>query len=203
VNRRVSPTLDSAPGARFFRLACAVEGGLALAAILLGSWLGVPVLAGLRGSLADGLLGLVASLPLLLLFRILHTSAWTPLRDIRSFLEQVMEPALSGWSIRQMAVVSTLAGLGEECFFRGLLQSGLTGRTGPATALVLTSLLFGLCHRVNWPYAIVAALIGAYLGWLWLASATLLVPVVAHATYDFLVLLYLLRLRHGRGPRGR
>ena len=33
----------------------------------------------------------------------------------------------------------------------------------------------------------------AYLGWLWLASDNLLVPIVTHAAYDFAALVYLLR----------
>ena len=42
-------------------------------------------------------------------------------------------------------------------------------------------------------YGVLAALIGVYLGWVWLASGNLLAPVVAHALYDFVALVVLVR----------
>ena len=43
------------------------------------------------------------------------------------------------------------------------------------------------------PYAVVAGLVGVYLGWLQMVSGHLLAPIVAHATYDFVALMYLLK----------
>ena len=40
-----------------------------------------------------------------------------------------------------------------------------------------------------------AGLIGLYLGWLWLAVGNLLVPIVVHALYDFVALMYLVKVR--------
>jgi len=59
--------------------------------------------------------------------------------------------------------------------------------------LVFASALFGLAHAITSTYAILAGLIGAYLGWLWLATDNLLTPTVAHAAYDLVALWYLLR----------
>ena len=42
-----------------------------------------------------------------------------------------------------------------------------------------------------------AGLIGIYLGWLLAATDNLLVPIVAHAAYDFLALVYLLHRDRG------
>jgi uncharacterized protein len=39
-----------------------------------------------------------------------------------------------------------------------------------------------------------AALMGAYLGWLWLLTGNLLTPIIAHAVYDLAALLVLTRL---------
>ena len=44
-------------------------------------------------------------------------------------------------------------------------------------------------------YAMLAALVGGYLGWLHLASGNLLVPILAHALYDFVALRLLLRVK--------
>ena len=54
-------------------------------------------------------------------------------------------------------------------------------------------LLFGLMHFVTRTYALLAALMGAYLGLVWYWTGNLLTVVLMHALYDFLVLLYLLR----------
>jgi membrane protease YdiL (CAAX protease family) len=43
---------------------------------------------------------------------------------------------------------------------------------------------------------VLAALIGLYLGWLWLAWGNLLLPIITHGSYDFLALWYLLRARN-------
>jgi membrane protease YdiL (CAAX protease family) len=41
---------------------------------------------------------------------------------------------------------------------------------------------------------IVATVIGAYLGVLWLWTGNLMTPIVVHALYDFVALIYLLRV---------
>ena len=94
-------------------------------------------------------------------------------------------------------LISLFAGAGEEMLFRGLIQAGLdewmTGPAGAWIALAVASLLFGLAHMVSATYAVVAALIGAYLGALLIATDNLLAPIVAHGLYDFVALIYLVR----------
>jgi membrane protease YdiL (CAAX protease family) len=48
---------------------------------------------------------------------------------------------------------------------------------------------------------VVAAAIGAGLGGLWLWNGNLLLPIVAHATYDFVALICLARIRPQPAPR--
>ena len=64
--------------------------------------------------------------------------------------------------------------------------------------LLAAALLFGLLHSITPAYAILAGLVGLYLGGLWLACGNLLTPIVAHGTYDFLALVYLVRVRGGK-----
>jgi membrane protease YdiL (CAAX protease family) len=52
--------------------------------------------------------------------------------------------------------------------------------------------VFGLAHPISTTYAVLASLIGIYLGFLFVATDNLLVPIVTHAAYDFLALVYLL-----------
>ncbi len=95
------------------------------------------------------------------------------------------------------ALIAAAAGLGEELLFRGLLQHGLAGWLAPPwgvwIALLAASLAFGCCHLLSTTYAVLAALIGLYLGLLLMFSGSLLAPALAHGLYDFVALVYLLR----------
>jgi len=193
----MSPAL---PGSVGFAWGCLLEGALLIVAFGLARWLGVPLLPTLRGSVLDALLGIAAGVPLLALFFWLMRSAWRPVCGVVRFLEEVVRPIIAGWSVWQMAVISALAGTSEEALFRGVLQGGLTLSCGAGLALLVASLTFGLAHCVNATYAVVAAAIGAGFGGLWLWTGNLLTPIVAHATYDFVALVYLARLSPRRPP---
>jgi membrane protease YdiL (CAAX protease family) len=102
--------------------------------------------------------------------------------------------------VLQLAIVSLAAGLGEELLFRGLVQAGLSnligGEYGPWIALAIAAALFGVCHWLNTTYAILATVAGLYFGLLLLWTGSLWTPIVAHAAYDFVALIYLVRPRH-------
>ena len=138
--------------------------------------------------------GLTAVLPLVpVLFWVLHSdAAWA--REITLFLENTVRPVFQQWSIWQLAAISALAGVGEELLFR-LVGQGLVGRwAGPIPALIVASALFGAFHCVTRAYALFAAMIGLYLGTLWLWSGNLLVPTITHAAYDLVALVWFLRV---------
>jgi membrane protease YdiL (CAAX protease family) len=101
----------------------------------------------------------------------------------------LIRPLFAPCTLLDLALLSLLAGFGEEVLFRGLIQGALTAWWGPGPALAAASLLFGLCHAVNGAYAVLATVMGGYLGWLFLASENLLVVIVAHALYDFIALI--------------
>ena len=52
-----------------------------------------------------------------------------------------------------------------------------------------------MAHWVSTTYAVVAGIVGLYLGSLYLITQNLLAPVVTHALYDFVALLVLARLK--------
>ena len=83
------------------------------------------------------------------------------------------------------------AGIGEEMLFRGVLQFELGSRLGSdVLAIGLSSVIFGALHAVTPLYAGLASLASVYFGWLYLLTGNLVVPIVTHAFYDFLALLY-------------
>ena len=159
----------------------------------LSRWLGISL--GERLYLTPGAagLGVVAAVPLLLGLRWIVATRLSPFRRLVSLVVEQLGPVLASRSAIELALLATLAGLAEEILFRGVVQTGLTSVLPSAGALVVTSAAFGLAHFVTPTYALLAAVAGLYLGTLFLLQGNLLVPIVAHAVYDFVALLYLVR----------
>ena len=137
--------------------------------------------------------GVAAALPAWLLVVAFHRLRPGPLEPMMRLVDELLVPAFARWTVGELLMVSLLAGVGEELLFRGVLQPALAGPLGWWWALIVASLVFGLVHALSVSYAVFATLMGVWLGVLWIASGNLLVPIVAHAAYDFLTLVYLRR----------
>ena len=174
-------------------LALGFEGALGLVALGLGWLTGWPASADLRWTLSDALTGMLVATPLLVFFVASRKWPIGSLQSIKDVLDDCVRPLLGSCSILELLAISLVAGLGEELLFRGWLQSMLGGWLGPTAGLVGASVLFGLAHSVTRTYAVIAAVIGACLGWVWLLTGNLLVPIIAHGFYDFVALVYFLR----------
>jgi membrane protease YdiL (CAAX protease family) len=192
--------LAEPPPAHLLPMAAAFEGAAALLALALGWLLGHPPLAMVVCTPSALLWGAAAALPPLLL---LIPCVWFPVGPLRQLLrviDEMLVPMFATCRGIDLAIISILAGIGEELLFRGVLQEAsaalIGGTAGRYAAWIGTSILFGLAHWITPLYALLAGLIGLYLGWLLLFSGNLLLPIVAHAGYDFLVLVYLVRIRH-------
>ena len=185
-------------------MAAAFEGGLVALAIVLGWLLGVEPLATFRFEPYDAALALAATLPPLTLFWVCVKYPFGPLKQIAQLIDEMVVPLFRECGLIQLAVIAALAGLGEEMIFRGVVQTALAewlgGETGPITALAISAVLFGMLHAVTPTYALLAAIIGLYLGWLWMEMDNLLVPVVVHGLYDFAALTYLVKTRPNKAP---
>lgn len=166
-----------------------VEGGLAVLALLLGWFFGRSPLEQFHWNERHALVGFVVSVPLFVVFVGGARLGWRPLQSTWQFLDEVAKPFLRRCTLLDLALISVLAGVGEELLFRGLLQ--------PAMGLLLSSLIFGLAHCISTAYVFLATLIGLLLGWLLQSTGNLLTPIVTHAAYDFLALIYLLRWKQG------
>jgi len=177
------------------------EGGLAPLSLFLGWWLGHNPLAQFAWSATDALWGVLAAVPLVLLFLLL-TLRWPigPLRQIKMFCEEEFIPLLAGSSWSDMAMIALSAGVGEEMLFRGVLQTSMGAWLGIGWGLLFASLLFGLLHPISMPYIVVAAVVGLYLGGAFLLSGNLLTAMVTHSLYDFALMSYLLRYHYRGGP---
>lgn len=88
---------------------------------------------------------------------------------------------------RLFAGLSVVAGLGEEVVFRGFLLAVLAPALGdPWTALLVSSLAFGVLHVYQGPWGIArTALLGALFGVSVLLHGTLWPAVIVHVLYDW------------------
>jgi uncharacterized protein len=177
-----------------FSVGCLFELALLVFAVLWDWLFHRSALQDLHWSLTSVLIGIVAALPPFLFF------LWTLNTNIHAFsrhkqlMESLLRPLFGNWSVFQLFTISLIAGISEEAFFRGAIQGSLAVRVHVILAMLLASGLFGAAHLITWTYAIIAALIGAYLGLLWIWTGNLLTPMITHAVYDFAALVYFLRL---------
>ena len=184
----------------FFPLVAGIfEGSLAVVALGLGWLVGQRPLETLHLDVRAALLGLAATVPLVALLLVCLKLPWQPLRRIVQIMDELVVPLFRACRLGELAIIAALAGLGEELLFRGVIQAATArvfeGLPGVVFGLCVAAVLFGAAHALTRTYAVLAALIGLYLGIIWLATGNLLVPIVAHGGYDFLVLVYLVRFR--------
>lgn len=95
-------------------------------------------------------------------------------------LPEETDPLQYSWALAIAIAVG--AGVGEEIFFRGVLQRwlGVWGQAG----------LFGLFHVANGgllPF-LITGLIGLLFGWLYKRGASLWLVITAHTVYDVILL---------------
>jgi uncharacterized protein len=199
--RPQSPPL-SAMTKHFPLSAATFEGGLAIVAVALGWLLGQPPLATFHFDFYQAGLGIAATLPPLVLFWLCLKCPLRPFETIAQILDEMLVPLLRDCRLVELAIIAALAGVGEEMLFRGIVQAAVAAEIGGPhgiwLGLFIAAVLFGLLHPITPTYALLAGLIGLYLGGLWLASGNLLAPIVAHGVYDFVALVYLVRMRGGR-----
>lgn len=191
-NERAVEAVDDSRWVVVATLLC--EGGLLLLALGIGWFLPTSPWAKLAWSWNAVAIGLAATMPLLLGLAIITWYPLGPFERLQRVTGELVVPLFRGCSVVQLLAISAMAGIGEEFLFRGALQS-LVQHWGasPWAAMILVAVLFGAVHPITPLYAVLAGLVGAYLGWLLLASDNLLTPIVTHAAYDFGALLYLLR----------
>ncbi len=197
--------MHSAPANSTTRLALLFECALGVAAIAIGWLVNHRPLVGVSFAsdestrqqiLAIGW-GLVATGPLLVALYLCERFPFGPINGLRDLTSSVVARMFGGATSGQLLAVAIAAGWGEELLFRGLVQGGLANFLGDwpgqVAAIIAASVLFGLCHWLNATYAFLAMLAGAYFGALLMLTGNILTPITAHAAYDFLALVYLIR----------
>ncbi len=137
----------------------------------------------------------LAGVVLFLVITTIERLPFNPLKSIQDTVVEIIGRPLSQCSLLELALLASLAGIGEEVLFRGFLMSWLESFAGHWIALGLSSVAFGLVHAVTWVYTIFAAMAGLFFGWLYDATGerNLLVPIISHSLYDFLAFIMIVR----------
>jgi len=170
------------------------EGAL-LGVAFLGGWIfDCPPTAKLNWSLEDFGLGLLATVPMLVMLTICVLSQSTAMKKIRAFQRDTIGHLLDNCRWYDIVLLAMLAGVCEEVLFRGFLYLWLV-RFNAFLAVLISNLAFGAAHAATRLYFILAAFLGLYLTALIAVDPTpnLLIPITAHTVYDiaaFVVVLY-------------
>jgi membrane protease YdiL (CAAX protease family) len=180
---------------KFFKFACLFEGSLLIVALVLGKIAGVDPFASLHFSESAIFYGLFGAAPLFLLLMVLSHLNADAVRTIRQLLLETLGASLHRFQWQDLLVLSAIAGISEEVLFRGVIQPWMETAWGMTPALLLSNAIFGLLHAVTPLYALLAGLVGVYLG---LAldygeQRNLLTPILVHGVYDFLAFMVIMR----------
>ncbi len=204
----MSDQIDAIRASRFTVLAVCFELSLGALAVVFG-WLTGPwpweslFPSPRTGHVAAILMGGAVALPLFAGIVLVERKPLPWLADLQRIVRHHVVPLFRQSSVGGLLLISLAAGLGEELLFRGYCQAALTDWWGPGSgtwlAVLTASVLFGICHWLCRAYALLATFMGLVLGMLFLVTGNLLAPIVTHALYDFLALLYLVHQDKGDG----
>ena len=174
----------------FFKMAVWVYAGLAVIALVVGMPFGLYLWEHIWchwATLWQITWGLA---PLIVGYFVLQALPFSGTQRVANITRLVFQHYLANLKLWQLAVIAALAGIGEELLFRGLIQLGLSHFMDVWLAILIASLLFGLAHAITFTYFLVTFIISLYLGWLFVHTGNLFVPIAVHALYDFSVFLH-------------
>lgn len=169
------------------------ESSLLLVAWVLAWFLDTSFLDLHRWSWKGLAVGLTSTLPLISMFFWLLQSKWEPCQNIRRIMDVFIRPIFQQFTVLQLLVISIVAGISEEILFRGVIEGGAKSSIGTVAAILLSAVIFGACHALTKFYFVLATFMGVYMSVVWMATGQLLAPIVTHAVYDFLILLWYLK----------
>lgn len=174
----------------FLRMATGFQGGILLLALVLAWLFGLDLRRQFLFSSNSLWWGAIATGPMLALFALTYNSTISAFKSIKELLFQLLGKSLSRCRWYDLLYVACLAGVSEEALFRGVLQYGID-HWNPTAGLIISSVLFGIAHALTPTYAILAGLLGVYLGLVFkITGEPNLVPaILCHSLYDFIAFM--------------
>jgi len=130
---------------------------------------------------------------ILLLANVAITAAVISVFGVSEAIEEtntlIVEMSGSLAGLVSVVVALSLAGLCEEFAFRGFLQNAITKKHSFGTALLTSSLVFGVFHfDPQAAYTVSAFIMGLLFGFIYHRWNSYVVPAVAHSTMNLVAL---------------
>lgn len=182
-------SVASKDSTRTFATALGGTAFLGLIAYGLSLFFNTPLAPMLYWSTEDALIGVAATVPLAVFLWWFMQSKISLIADFRQAQIEFFAAVGFEFTPFRIALMALFAGLFEELLFRGAIQTALTGALPLALAIGVSSILFGVVHWRTWLYALIATLIGVWLGVLFAITGNLLAPIITHALYDVIALV--------------
>ena len=174
------------PRYKLLILTCLVEGIVLMLSLLIARYYGIKLLPFTQNVFRDMVIGTFGAIFPLALFMLLlsERAVGIPsLGSLRSIIINDIRAMFSEAKLPDLCFISVCAGVAEELLFRGVIQVKL--------GIVEGSIIFGLLHFITPAYAIIATIMGLYLGILFQYYDSLLIPIQLHFIYDLGALVYL------------
>lgn len=179
----------------FLTNASIFEFALLVVGMLLGWFFAVPPNEHVQLNAVAVAYGILSAFPLFLAFLAVEQLPIAPIQKIQEAVLDTLGNYLAQCTWLELALLASLAGIGEEVLFRGFLMAWVESLGGYWLGLIVSSVAFGLMHAITWTYTLFACLAGAYFGWLFDATGerNLIPPILCHTLYDFLAFLVIVR----------
>jgi uncharacterized protein len=180
----------------FFKSACVFEASLIIVAVVLGWIASIDPFENLHFSEMAILYGVIGTLPLFLMFLALEKIQGDSVVQIKNLLLNTLGAGLHRYHWTDLLILASIAGVSEELLFRGVIQPWIEHAWGATVGLIASNFLFGFVHAITPLYAVLATLVGIYLGLslTYGGETNLLVPIIIHGFYDFLAFVVLMRI---------
>jgi membrane protease YdiL (CAAX protease family) len=117
---------------------------------------------------------------------ILMFGAIYPLADlipVPEFLKVEPEKLGNMTGIASFLLMVIIAPVFEELVYRGIILDGLLKRYSAFTAIIVSSLLFGIVH-LNPEQFIAGFIVGVFAGWIYYKTRNLMLTMILHATIN-------------------
>ena len=180
---------------QLFLSGTAFEFALAVVALLLGKFLDMSALGPgfdvCPAAIATGFLWTLVPLAFVYSIKLLDLKE---LKEIGEITEDFAKRLFAGRSNFALALFCFGAGFGEELLFRGIFHQKLELLLGFYPAAAAVGLGFGLAHNLTPAYFVISGLSSFIFSFMFASSGSnIVIPIVAHATYDFVALKITLR----------
>lgn len=137
---------------------------------------------GVRAMIGATLLG-VGIVPLVNLLSLLLQKLWPSSGESQRALLEYLVPTLRAHPILTPLAIGLFAGVCEEFFYRGPLQTALLRRLKPGVAITIGALLFAAAH-MDLHGLPIRTLLGMLLGYVVYRGGSIFPAIVIHAVYD-------------------